>query len=121
MISWLMDGADLQSATTSVTVPMCRSVLSVITLADSDGKWPSPWPARTLIIAAGRAGMLPTADHPHDALKLRDIGREMNAETVAYTHPEMRHPWNRQDPELFARTAKAWFEKANIPSGFVEL
>lgn len=125
-ISWLMDGTDIRPANTSlITVSLCREVLGTITFSDpSDSTkttWPSPWPARTLIVAAGKAGVVPSADHPQDAIKLRGIGNEMNPETAAYTHPAMRHPWNRQDPALFARTARAWFEKGEMPEGFKEL
>jgi hypothetical protein len=80
--------------------------------------WPSPWAARTLIVAAGKRGILPTCDNPQDAVKLMEIGRERNPDTLAVTHPEMRHPWNLQAPELFAETARAWFGREEIPSGF---
>ncbi|KAK5122251.1 hypothetical protein LTR85_004161 [Meristemomyces frigidus] len=121
-VRWLMDGADIRPSDPSrITVGLCKEVLDTITFADTGGVWPSPWPARTLIVAAGKAGIVPSSDHPQDAVKLREIGRQMNGGTVAYTHPEMRHPWNRQDPKLFAQTARAWFERQHIPVGFKEL
>jgi len=73
------------------------------------------------VYCAVKSGIVPSADHPEDAVKYRDIGRKGNAETVAFTHPLMRHPWNRQDPELFAKAARSWFEGEALPEGFVKL
>lgn len=118
LIRWAMDGADIPRIDTSLcTLDLCRQIVS----PEAPTQWPSPWPARTLIVAAGKGGLIPTSDHPHDAVKLMEIGREMNAETVAYTHLKLRHPWNRQVPQLFAETAQAWFEKRELPEGFFQL
>ncbi|CAI7573933.1 unnamed protein product [Penicillium bialowiezense] len=106
LIRWAMDGADMPRTDTAKWTPY---------------EWPVPWPARTLIVAAGKGGLIPTSDHPHDAVKLMNIGKELNGETVAYTHLDMRHPWNRQAPKLFAETAEAWFEQRELPEGFVKL
>ncbi|TKA66116.1 hypothetical protein B0A55_09838 [Friedmanniomyces simplex] len=122
LIRWAMDGADLRRVDLSrVTMPLCRAMMSPITAESTDGEWARPWVTRTCIISAGKAGIVPSADHEDDAIKYRDIGRKGNAETVAFTHPLMRHPWNKQDPELFARAAKCWFERQPLPEGFVEL
>ena len=118
LISWLMDGTDLPRGDPSAcTIDLCRQIVPPMI----ETTWPSPWPARTLIVAAGKSGILPSSDHPHDAVKLMEIGRERNRETIAVTHPAMRHPWNRQAPLLFAETARAWFEGEEIPSGFEKL
>ena len=112
LVRWLMDGTDIPSGKCSMA--LCHAVAKT-------GEWPPPWPGRTLIVAAGKSGILPTADHPHDAVRLRDIGRQANSDTKAYTHPQMRHPWSLQAPELFARTARDWVEHCSVPDGFVEL
>lgn len=118
LISWGMDGADIPRIdTSSCTLDLCRQIVS----PETPTQWPSPWPARTLIVAAGKGGFIPTSDHPHDAVKLMEIGRELNIETAAYTHLDMRHPWNRQAPQLFAETAQAWFEQKKLPEGFSKL
>ena len=118
LIRWAMDGADIPRADTNAcTLELCRQIVA----PEVPPQWPSPWPARTLIVAAGKGGFIPTQDHPHDAVRLMGIGRELNAETVAYTHLGMRHPWNRQAPQLFAETAEAWFERKGLPEGFVKL
>ena len=118
VVSWLMDGADIQRGDSATsTLGLCRQILPPMISAT----WPSPWPARTLIVAAGKSGILPTGDHPQDAVRLMEIGRGRNSATIAVTHPEMRHPWNRQDPVLFAETARAWFEGEEIPAGFKKL
>ena len=80
-------------------------------------KWPEPWSARTLIVAAGKGGIVPSRDHPYDAVKLMEIGRRGNGETRAVIHGRMRHPWNRQAPELWAETARAWFERGRCWRG----
>jgi pimeloyl-ACP methyl ester carboxylesterase len=117
-LRWAMDGADLpRNDPDTCTLDLCRQIIS----PDNPTEWPAPWPARTLIVAAGKGGLIPTSDHPHDALRLMQIGRELNPETIAYTHPQMRHPWNRQAPKLFAKTAEAWFEGRVLPEGFVKL
>ncbi|CAG8254591.1 unnamed protein product [Penicillium salamii] len=118
LIRWAMDGADLPRTDTGIcTLDLCRQIVS----SGTPTEWPSPWPARTLIVAAGKGGVIPTSDHPHDALKLMNIGGELNEETVAYTHMSMRHPWNRQAPQVFAETAAAWFEHKELPQGFTKL
>jgi hypothetical protein len=110
-----MDGTDIQGGESgSWTLELCRQIAPFIVTK----MWPSPWPARTLIVAAGKGGIIPSKDHPHDAFRLMEIGRQLNPETVALM---MRHPWNRQDPVLFAETARCWFEGKEIPTGFEKL
>ena len=119
VIRWLMDGTDLPKPAFAPSQSLRLAIAE--TMCIKDDQWPSPWPARTLIVAAGKAGLLPTADHPHDARRLRDIGRKANEETKAVTHPDMRHPWNRQAPELFAKAVRKWIEERVTTKGFVEL
>jgi pimeloyl-ACP methyl ester carboxylesterase len=139
LVSWLLDGVEINNEkrptntdiddTTrtdesggemeSCNLALCQDVIAAVSGSGRDKEWPpSTWPARTLIIVAGKKGILPTNDHPEDAKKLRDIGQELNADTIAMTHPLMRHPWNCQDPKLFAETACAWFERRTLPDGF---
>ena len=118
LVSWLLDGITLPDSDPNLnTVSRQRAVLSTIARPQSI----EPWKARTCIIAAGKSGILPTADSPADALRFRDAGRKVNAETIAFTHKGMRHAWNLQDPALFSRAAMAWFEGEPLPEGFVEL
>lgn len=116
IIRWAMDGTDL-GRTPKVPFSLYRQISEV-----TSSFWPQPWPARTLVIAAGKGEWyLPSYDHPDDAKKLAGIGHEKNARTTAVTHPLMRHPWNRQAPALFAETARAWIEGEKLPDGFVPL
>ncbi|KAJ5573479.1 Alpha/beta hydrolase fold-1 [Penicillium hispanicum] len=117
-VRWAMDGTDLPRTNTRLnTLALCQQIM-----APSDAvPWPSPWPARTLIVVAGKGGLIPSADNTQVALRLMQTGRERNAATVAYAHPEMRHPWNRQDPRLFADAVIAWIEEKDLPDGFVKL
>jgi pimeloyl-ACP methyl ester carboxylesterase len=118
-IRWAMDGTDLRRPDLSMcTLEYYRQVFS--SSAD-DEKWPKPWPARTLVIAAGKGGLVPSNDHPEDAKKLAAIGRELNSATRAVTHPDMRHPWIFQAPQLFAETVRRWFEEEVVPQGFLSL
>lgn len=116
VVRWAMDGTEM-GRTPKVPFSLYRQISEVTSSA-----WPEPWPARTLVIAAGKGEWyLPSYDHPEDAKKLAGIGREKNAETIAVMHPLMRHPWNRQAPELFAETVKAWANGKDLPGGFVSL
>ena len=119
MVRWLMDGTDL--AIPPFTPPPSLRLAVAETMCMKDAEWPAPWLAKTLVVAAGKGGILPTADHLHDARRLKDIGRKGNEETKAVTHPRMRHPWNRQAPELCARAVRKWFEEGAVLDGFVEL
>lgn len=116
-VRWAMDGADIPRTDTNVcTLELCRQIF-----ASTSAAWPAPWRVRTLIIAAGKGGVIPTNDSAHDAAKLMGIGRRLNPQTVAYSHPEMRHPWNCQAPRLFAETVDAWFKERELPAGLVKL
>ena len=121
LLRWLMDDADIRPSSTPPSWSLCRSVAD--TLCIKDDQWPAPWPARTLVVAAGKSGILPTADHPHDARRLRNLALEVQREgdTIAVTHPELRHPWDRQRPELFAEALEMWFVNDNVVDGFVGL
>ncbi|OJJ31596.1 hypothetical protein ASPWEDRAFT_176661 [Aspergillus wentii DTO 134E9] len=117
VISWLMDGTDVVRLDTSVcTLDLCRQVMVALR---SSGEWPAPWRARTLVVAAIKGGIIPSSDNAEYAGRLAEIGREVNPETIAVIHPDMRHPWNRQAPGLFAETARAWFERRDLPEGFL--
>lgn len=118
-IRWLMNGTDLPRPDLSIcTLSLCREVCAPRDEAD---KWPQPWPARTLVIAAGKGGVIPSNDSTEDAQRLARIGQKHNADTVAYTHSDMRHPWNRQAPLLFAATLLSWLEESSVPPGFIPL
>ncbi|SCU77352.1 LANO_0A00144g1_1 [Lachancea nothofagi CBS 11611] len=116
LVRWLMDGADVQRIDCSIcTLSLCRQIVNPI----NSTQWPSSWLARTLVVAAGKGGIVPSKDHPADAKKLVEIA--LNKESIAVTEAEIRHPWNRQLPRLFAKTACAWFERKELPTGFQKL
>lgn len=116
---WLMDGADIPRGDVSiVTLPLCRAVIGPMF---EEVKWPEPWKARTLVVAAGKRGILPTADHPEDARRLAAIGREGNEATTAVVCTRGRHPWNRQLPLIFAEAVKNWIEDDEVGTEFVRL
>jgi pimeloyl-ACP methyl ester carboxylesterase len=120
-IRWLMDGADLRRPDLSkCTLEACRDIF-IGDPAEPYSKWPEAWPARTLVIAAGKSGILPTSDSPDDARRLADIGRRTNPATRAVSHPDIRHPWFRQLPRMFAETIEAWLEERDLPAGFGSL
>ena len=114
VIRWLMDGTDLRRIH-DASLSLCTSV------AHTDKVELEPWPSRTLIIAAGKGGLIPSNDNVDVARRLAKVGRQGNARTVATIHPAMRHPWPRQDPKLWAETVTSWVEEKDIPSGFASL
>jgi pimeloyl-ACP methyl ester carboxylesterase len=115
LIRSLMDGTDLPRP----TLGNCSLELNRQIFAPEDSKWPSPWPARTLIVAAGKGGLLPTEDNADTARRLAEIGRKGNCETLAVVHYDMRHPWSLQAPELFAKAVDAWFREGKVLDKFV--
>lgn len=115
---YLLDGTDLRPVdTASITPSLCHEILN----SSTPGQWPSPWPARTLVIAATKGGIVPSLDYPEHAEKLASIGRQLNPETIAVKHDAMRHPWSRQNPLLFAATVRAWIENEQISEDFKRL
>jgi pimeloyl-ACP methyl ester carboxylesterase len=121
VVRWLMDGTELRRPDLSkCTLEACRHIF-MGDPAEPYSKWPEPWPARTLVIAAGKSGILPTSDSPDDARRLAKIGRRGNPATIAVSHPDIRHPWFRQLPRIFAETIEAWLEKRDLPAGFAPL
>jgi len=117
LIRSLMDGTDLPRPTLSD----CPLELNAQIFAPDDSKWPSAWPARTLIVAAGKRGLLPTDDNADTARRLAEIGRKGNEGTLAVIHYGMRHPWSHQAPQLFAEAVDAWFREDRVLEGFVPL
>jgi pimeloyl-ACP methyl ester carboxylesterase len=117
VIRSLMDGIDLPRP----NLGSCSLELNRQIFAPEDSKWPIPWPARTLIVAVGKGGLLPTEDNADTARQLAEIGRNGNRETLAVVHYDMRHPWSRQAPELFARAVDAWFREGKVLDRFVLL
>lgn len=115
-VRWLMDGADLRR-TPGSSLSLCREIARTVNATPRL----EPWPARTLIIVAGKGGLVPSNDNPEAARKLVKIGKEGNIQTVAYNHPSMRLPWNRQDPFFWATTVIAWVEGKDLPTGFMLL
>lgn len=121
LIAYLMDGAIIpRPDLDTVTLKLCRQVAAP--MFGDGGGWPAPWSANTLVVAAGKRGLLPTADHPEDARRLAEIGRTGGgAETMAVTHSAIRHPWNRQMPLLFADCVRRWVEEGEVATGFERL
>ena len=113
-----MDGTDLRRSERLPDLALCKQVMGPATEEDEGSPWPEPWPARTLVVAAGKGGLVPSNDRPDDARKLAEIGKRLNPETGAVTHRGMRHPWSRQDPKLFAAALRAWIEGRELPPGF---
>jgi pimeloyl-ACP methyl ester carboxylesterase len=114
VVRWLMDGTDLRRVP-GASLSLCTSI------AHTDKVELKPWPSRTLIIVAGKGGLIPSNDNVDAARRLAKVGRQGNARTVATIHPAMRHPWPRQDPKLWAETVISWVEERDMPNGFAPL
>lgn len=78
-------------------------------------KWPSPWPARTMIVAVGRPGFPQFGDSPAVAQRLCSIGRQGNPQTTAYGSAELTHAWPILNPELFAIAICEWLQQGTVP------
>ncbi|TKA81960.1 hypothetical protein B0A49_02537 [Cryomyces minteri] len=114
VVRWAMN-ADLRRVKKGVlTLTLSRQIAATVV---SD-KWPELSPARMLIVAA-KKGL--TDGLIQDAVRLRDIERQKNPTSMAVQHTGMKHPWNCQDPELFAEAVKSWIEGRDLPKGFEEL
>ena len=109
-IRYLMDGTDMPSA----NLDRCNLALHQEIFNPPPRDWPAPWPAKTLIVVAGKGGIIPSNDSIDAATRLADIGRKMNSGTRVITHPKMRHPWVVQDPKLFADAVMAWLENGVV-------
>lgn len=94
-----------------------QEVFSVI----CEDKHPQPWPARTLIVQAGKKGGAPVTDRPSTALMLQEVGRKGNPETTAFWNDSLVHPWPMEQGELCAQMLLAWFEARPLPEGFVKM
>lgn len=114
VIRWLMDGTDLRR-TSGASMALCTAI------AHSDQFELRSWTSRTLIVAAGKGGLIPSDDNVDAARHLAKVGMEGNAKTRAVIHPAMRHPWPRQDPKLWAEAVTAWVEERDLPAGFAPL
>lgn len=114
LIRYLMDGTNMPRA----NLARCSLDLNRQIFSPTDSKWPSPWPTKTLIVAAGKGGLIPSQDNADTARRLAEIGRQANEGTLAVGHQWMRHPWSRQAPALFAAAVDAWFKKGEVIDGF---
>lgn len=110
-------GGDEAWPRTARTLELCRGVVEVLVA----GQETRPLKARTLVVAATKGGVVPTDDNvdaARDAWKALSQG---NAESRAVKIASTRHPWNEQDPKLFAESILAWMEKRALPEGFEDL
>lgn len=121
LVRRFMDGADGPAPQKGVlSRALCAEVIRVMTDAEADI---GPIPARTLVVAAAKSGVVPSGDSVPDAERVVHLVREGEGckESRGVRHEGMRHPWNGQDPELFASAVVAWIESKELPEGFVDL
>jgi pimeloyl-ACP methyl ester carboxylesterase len=114
IVRWLMDGADMRR-TSGSRMSLCTDIAHIEKVKLR------PWASRTLIVVAGKGGLVPSNDNADAARSLATVGREGNAKTTAVTHPAMRHPWNRQNPRLWAEIVESWVEERSLPTCFVPI
>lgn len=106
-----------------VDMALLRQVVSVIVSNDEirpigDGG------RRLLMVAATNRGLVPSNDRPDHAIMVRDVMRRAGADkksVQAVQMKEMRHPWQVQAPNLFAKSVTAWIEKGELTEGMEEL
>ncbi|EME44427.1 hypothetical protein DOTSEDRAFT_130803 [Dothistroma septosporum NZE10] len=119
VVRWLTDGADLKPADTKLMTTELNRQIFVDGM--SDDAWPSSWPAKTLIIAATKRGIIPSDDNADTAKRLAAIGSQTNKETYAVAHAGMRHPWPRQSPVLSAETVRSFLTVQGLPEAYQRL
>jgi len=115
-----MDGADLSCMDQGVcTVKLCKEICNAL-VTDT---WPEPWTPRTLVVVGGKGDMIFPPDWREDGVRLLEKAEKGNqkGESKGVWHPGMRHPWNRQDPRLFAAAVDCWIQKKELPIGFEDL
>ena len=106
-----------RDSSAACTLSLCREVVDTI-VSDEEIR---PAAARILMVAATKRGLLPTNDRTEDARMVADIMKEGNRESRAVEVRTMRHPWNLQDPELFARSIRGWIEVTDLPEEITDL
>ena len=117
-IRYLMDGAEIQSRNNSdLSLPVIRELVAALSSNDS----PGPIRARTLVVAATKGGIVPSGDSTEHAKRLFKAVEEGGGKGRVVQHRRMRHPWNRQDPRLFAETIRAWIEIRDISEEFEDI
>ena len=105
--------------TTTCGMELCREIVASAT-SDQDREI-LPAPARTLIVAPQKRGLLPTNDSVQDAKEVLEVMRKGNARSRAVIVKTMRHAWDVQDPLFFAQTLMAWIEDRPLPEQFRDL
>jgi pimeloyl-ACP methyl ester carboxylesterase len=115
IVRWAMAGTDFRRMKKGACTLSTSQQIVATCVSD---EWPNPSSARVLIVAAT---MGPIHDRIPDAIKLRDIEKKGNPESRAVQHKQMKHPWNRQDPALFAEIVRSWIEGSELHAGFEEL
>ena len=110
IIQRLLPEIDFNFTEQPCTVSLVREIIETM------GAVPEELPKRTLIIAAAKGGFIPTNDNLEDAKYFGKMARRGpgGEESLCVKHDGMRHAWNRQDPDLFARAVKAWVEKGQV-------
>lgn len=98
------------------TLRLCKDVLAILV---SKVALPAV-PARTLIVAATRKGLVPT-DSVEDAESALEQAGSGNASSRAVQMPDMMHPWDTQAPELFADCVRKWINGEELPKEMVAL
>jgi pimeloyl-ACP methyl ester carboxylesterase len=115
LVRYFMDGAEIDLEGTGVcNVQLCRDIIAVLCSTDEI----APVKARTLVVAATKRGVVPSNDSVEDAMMVGRIVMSKgggNAESHVVEMKNMRHPWDMQAPQLFARCVVAWVEGRQLP------
>jgi pimeloyl-ACP methyl ester carboxylesterase len=102
---------------TPCRLPLCRDVIAAL-VSDEEI---APATARTLVIAATKRGFLPTNDSVASTKRVGEIMKRGNSESKVVEASTMRHAWDLQDPQTFARCIEAWIEGKELAGVFTEL
>jgi len=119
LVRYFMSGASLDLEGTGVcNVRICREVIAVLCATDEVPALGT----RCLVVAATKRGLVPSDDNVEEAKKVGMAVRGGgDKECRVMQMREMRHPWDMQAPELFARCVVAWVEGRELPEEMEEV
>lgn len=126
--NWALDvkGEDMPIGKSTVNVRLMGEIVGVL-CCPKGFQW-RPWDGekrriRCLVVAATKRGIVRSADSASECEKVvkeicgGETGREEGdgvGRIVAVEMENMRHPWQCQDPRLFAMAVIAWIERGAL-------
>ncbi|PLB40295.1 alpha/beta fold hydrolase [Aspergillus candidus] len=108
------------------SLDLCRDAVEMVVSARELEVIDGDHVSTLIVVAAAKEGLiLPAWDRQNDARRLlesvRRTGNGPAPASRAVLHRGVRHSWQIDEPELFARTVRAWVAGLELPAGFEDL